>query len=534
MPDAVITPRSLRDASSRLVDFWSSQPLRNKWVAVLLALFIAGLCIARAYAALIASEDFTTDAFMIFDGAWRILNGQRPHTDFYSHLGFLTYAPEVVGLWISRGTAYSFGYSQALVAALLGGWAFLLARRRMFDIPTILFTLAIVIMAVAPFAPGFPPLNFGAGMVYNRWGYALLALIFLEGFGGHKRLSSKDELWGGISTGIVLAFSFFLKITVVVAAILLLIALIPRRSQLRIRWTGIIAAMLLVSLPFAFYYRFQISPLVHDLTMVARAKHIPWRTYQLDGMIQHIALMIVLAVLAASIYAAKGARSVVSILVAGIAISIAGVAMLLGDHEYTGFPLAAFFSIVLCDAIAASGFESSLNELRAAVLMVASVSVIALLAGGVMGISYGVLERVRGGGRSARLDTPAWEGFSFTGDDKPYADFFNDGYLLLRKNRRDGETVLPLHTSDPFSYGLGIKPSRGGAMFLQYRTTFSDNSRPLPEWLVGQADLVLVPIGVEAGTIDQGLMPYLPYIKSHYSEIGVGRYWRLFRRRPAF
>jgi hypothetical protein len=497
----------------------------------LLVIFIVAVCIARAYAALIASEDFTTDAFMIFDGAWRIMNGQRPHTDFYSHLGFLTYAPEVVGLWLARGTAYSFGYSQALVAALLGCWAFLLARRRMADVPAILFTLAILLITVAPFAPGFPPLNFGAGMVYNRWGYALLALVFLEAFGGRKLLTPRDEFWGGISTGAVLALSFFLKVTVVAAALLLLIALIPRRTQLRTRWTGIIIAAVLTTLPFAFYYRFHFGPLVHDLIMVGRAKHIPWRTYQLDGMVENVALVIVIALLAAFVVRRKtNSRAALSVVIAGVAISIAGVAMLLGDHEYTGFPLAAFFSIIVCDEVAAAARDSALNEFRASVLLVASVSIVALLAGGIMGVCYGVLERVRAQAQSAQLDSPVWRGFSFTSDDRPFADFFNDGFALIRENRRPGETVLPLHSSDPFSYGLTIRPSRGGAMFLQDRTTFSAASRPSPEWLVGQANLVLVPKGIYQGTVDPGLKPYLPYIKAHYNEVAEGKLWELFRR----
>lgn len=99
---------------------------------------------------------------------------------------------------------------------------------------------------------------------------------------------------------------------------------------------------------------------------------------------------------------------------------------------------------------------------------------------------------------------------------------------MIQANRREGETVIALHTTDPFSHGLGIKPPRGGAMFLQYRTTFSDNSRPTPEWLVGQADLVLVP--TDANVLVPGLSAYLPYIASHYHEAAESKHWRLFRR----
>src|ERR1700758_1262466 len=95
--------RLLTRAPELLLRAWNTRLLKRKWVIVALILLLAVLSAARCFAALIASEDFTTDAFMVFDGAWRILNGQRPHIDFYSHVGVLTFVPEVIGLWIARG-----------------------------------------------------------------------------------------------------------------------------------------------------------------------------------------------------------------------------------------------------------------------------------------------------------------------------------------------------------------------------------------------------------------------------------------------
>jgi hypothetical protein len=168
------------------------------------------------------------------------------------------------------------------------------------------------------------------------------------------------------------------------------------------------------------------------------------------------------------------------------------------------------------------------SDLRAALVLLVCVSLAALYTGGFLSIGYGVVERLRHQATSAHLNTPVWSGFSFTSDDKPYADLINDAFTLVQANRRPGETVLPLHSSDPFSYGLGIKPPLGGAMFLQDGTTFSANSRPTPEWLVGHATLVLVPARNE--NFITALEPNMPYVYSHYREIAVGRYWRLFRR----
>ena len=58
---------------------------------------------------------YSHDAFMVLDGAWRMLNGQRPHLDFNSMIGPAAYLPTVVGFRLASNTSAGFGYGQALV-----------------------------------------------------------------------------------------------------------------------------------------------------------------------------------------------------------------------------------------------------------------------------------------------------------------------------------------------------------------------------------------------------------------------------------
>ena len=53
---------------------------------------------------------YTWDGFLVLDGAWRMLNGQRPHVDFNSIIGPAAYLPTVVGLVLASNTAAGFGY----------------------------------------------------------------------------------------------------------------------------------------------------------------------------------------------------------------------------------------------------------------------------------------------------------------------------------------------------------------------------------------------------------------------------------------
>src|SRR5579862_6506066 len=60
---------------------------------------------------------FGHDIFVPLDGAWRILNGQRPVTDFYAQLGPLYHLLNAAGLALAGGDSRGLGYAAFLAAA---------------------------------------------------------------------------------------------------------------------------------------------------------------------------------------------------------------------------------------------------------------------------------------------------------------------------------------------------------------------------------------------------------------------------------
>ena len=318
---------------------WRFPLLKQTWGKLLLIVAIVGLCVVRAYVGLIGTRVFSHDAFMLLDGAWRMLNGQRPHIDFYSHVGFLTYLPTEIGLRISGGTAWGLGYGQALVALLVGIWTFLLGRKRLADVPLTLMCIGVVLMAVAPFALGFSPMKPTPAMLYNRQGYALAALILLEAFQPATRYAEREDLWGGISTGVILAILFFLKITYFAVALFLLATLVPCRVQSRTRWLGIAAGLIAVTGAGCAYYGFHMGPLVHDLMTTGGSKHIYLGWYSIDGVLQEAGIVAALAVSAALLlYVYRERNAAVAVALAGVAVAFAGTLMIFGNYEQIGFP----------------------------------------------------------------------------------------------------------------------------------------------------------------------------------------------------
>ncbi len=491
------------------------------------------LCGLRAYIGLIGTRDFSHDAFMLFDGAWRMLNGQRPHIDFYSHVGYLTYLPTVVGLWLARGTAWGFGYGQALAGLLAGFWAYWLGRKRLADVPLVLMCLSVVLMTVAPFALGFSPIKPTPGMIYNRQGYAFLALVLLEAVEQVKPPAERDEFWGGVSSGSILAILFFLKITYFAAALLLLGLLFPSRTQTKQRWLGLAGGLLAVTVASCAYYSFRMGPMVHDLITIGGGKHIRFGWYLLDIVLQDAAIAIALAVAAALLLSASGSqRAGLAVILAGVAIALAGTAMIFGNYEQVGFPLAVFLAIVVLNHVILRVPQRRLapDFFQAAVLVFGSAVIAGSLLSGAIGMTFALGQRVLAH-HTQNFKMARLSGFTTGPDDDWYAQLVNDGVPLVERFKRPNDTLMSLDFTNPFSYGLGMHPAHGGTPVFQFGTTFNDRFRPSPEFLMGAADLVAVPKKASDPTLDDNVPRlYGPYLKSHFHLVGESRDWRLYRR----
>lgn len=120
------------------------------------------------------------DTFIVLDGGWRALNGQRPHADFYSAFGPLQYLIAAAGLKLAGLRVEGLAYATAGVGAVLGIWAWVLVRRRLKAWPALLALAFLVMFALAPFPYGEPFYMTGYAMQYNRIGYVLASLILLE------------------------------------------------------------------------------------------------------------------------------------------------------------------------------------------------------------------------------------------------------------------------------------------------------------------------------------------------------------------
>ena len=498
-------PGVLERLASRIVAAWAAPLLRSRWAHAALLLAVVNICAARARIGLGAMQMFSHDAFMPLDGAWRLLNGQRPHIDFYSFVGVLAYAPTAIGLLLSHGGSQAFGYAQALQSLVLGVWAYLLARKRLPDVPAVLFTLALTLLAATPFALGYSPLEISPATTYNRYGYAALALIMLEAFAQRKR----SDFWGGASTGALLVILFFLKVSYFAGAVVLLAALMPCRLQTLRRWAGIGAGLAALALPFCTYYGFQMLPMIRDLAMVAGAKRVHPRAYLFDSIFTDVAAIAGFGALTALVlFSSERSRAAKATLIASLAVSCTGLFLIFGNCEPHGLPLSLFFLLI---AVGQFDFRTSgiPHLFQGVVLVWASVFTVAALTPSVLAFA---------------------SAFSVKAPEYAYQTFVDDGLKLLRQNQKPDDTVMSLDFTNPFSFQLGMKPAPGGTTALQFQTTFSDAHRPSAERLFGSAKLVMVPKKFSDGTLQESIPRlYGPYLNSHFKLVAESAQWRLYR-----
>ena len=255
-PQPAYSPRQTPAFRRKYLSFQSVFAVEAALIALSVAKGFIGAGPIRAY---------THDSWVFLDGAWRIMNGQLPHRDFYSALGFLCYMPTLIGLQFSRG-ASAINWGQCLLGCVITLLSVPLVLKRMRQPFSVLYCVALTVITISPFSIGEFFTVGTQAVFYNRMGYALLGIILAEcacPSGDERPWGS--EFRGGLLIGSIIGFAFFLKFTVAVFGLLLIFTTIPVRPQSRGRWLGMGSSILIAVTAGLAYLQFNVSALLGDL-----------------------------------------------------------------------------------------------------------------------------------------------------------------------------------------------------------------------------------------------------------------------------
>jgi len=543
------------DLLSPLWRFWSGSWLHgNGWLASTgVVLLISALTAATSP---IHARLYGHDIFFLLDNGWRALHGQRVHLDYSSAWGPLTFLLIAGGLAVSGASVAAIGYTNALVALITGLWAAWLAAARSRSVTMIAYPCLVALLVAAPFALGDPPLSTSHGMVYNRYGYALLAIIMIECFQPNAESKSSPRTWiEPVLTGCAASLLLFLKITYFLVALLFLAASLLFWSRRKARAVGNLTGFVAVTLIFLAYLRFDVSAMVSDLLAAgaARSGSLGAR-HEFTSIAEAVRPAVLLGILAFGCTRLSGTSKTVAprwqvgrYCLTAIAVVAADCMLCLTNAQSSTYPLAAIFALVLMLSIEpwllSSAPVGSRTE-AAFLLAIAGVLAAPLALEQVAGLAYGLMEATSNSNptgvlrfESPRLrplvlyDLPAGDIDRYS-NGREYVASLNDGMRLLAAYTGPMDKVATLDMFNPFAYALDREPIRGGIAAAAYRYTLDDHHHPSPARFFGDAAVVMVPKypASPAMFFDGYRKIYQPAMEREFRLEAESARWKLYRR----
>lgn len=524
---------------------------RARWAGLAFVLALLLYLVAIAGLATGPINVFHNDALILLDDAWRIVNGQVPHRDFYSPLGPLEYGIIGFGMLLSHGGPQALAIGTAVFGLGAGLWGWQLARCRMPVLFGLLSITWLILTSTSPTPLGFDPRFLSCAMIYNRQGYALLGIILLECAFARE----KHSFWSGASSGAALILLGFLKLNFFGIAGLLLFATVPlSRTELSRTW-GLIAGSAATVLAFLAYPRFSIWAFVTDMRSAIQGRG---STLNLHGTIDGImkcassgSVWMVLVGTVALVYLTEPEkrlqRQSVTFTILSLIVLLSGPFFVQTNALESGCELAPLWLIILLDRLSAIHLRRT--ESKGLTMGLVAMCLGGIVAGVLPDVASTVvlLEYQSPEKKSLALGiaAPGMEHFriydssSFyatntrggDGDGTYFAKCLNDGLALLRAQSKPDESIISLGFYNPFSYLLHRKPAAGSS-FLLVGNSISKAHMPGSNQVFDHADLMILPEyeGTHQSS-DQYIQSYYrPYLLEHFHFVARSQFWSLYRR----
>jgi hypothetical protein len=477
----------------------------HRGVIALLVVLTLELAFAIASAHCPSINSMVCDVFTLLDGGYRVTLGQRPHVDFYSPLGAFCLLLLAGGIKMG-GFASAFAYVHAGMVIAVVAWTWALLRSRTSAVLTGVVAVWLGVLAVAPRSLGFPPPMITYAMQYNRWGWALLSVAFIELF--LPRRDGSVRIAAGVSTGVIAGLLLLLKANYFAAVVLaILLRLIVSRFQWK--WAaGLVGGFLGVATAGFWYLRFNFAAFMADLRLLASVQHLSTRVanvVQLTLANVPDLSFLVMAMLVALLYARWARPSSTHVLrVAALPVAIAalGIVTCSANYQVLQIPVIYLAIFLLVEQVRRTGSDCG-SEGRVAFLMIFLIATGAIAkplfddlatlfaAGAKTSASDAPQDwprlaaaavsdlRIEPGPRDISTDAVrgglragATEWREDSGTAYPYVLWFNAGADLLRDRVPAHPRVLVFDLSNPFSLALGLTPPEGDALFWHFQRDF--------------------------------------------------------------
>lgn len=502
------------------------------------------------------------DVFILLDGAWRILSGQSPHTDFHNPIGSMTYFLIAGGMKFSDVSLNGIVYGSVFFLLAAASWGGLIFFGRLPPAYALLMTLFVATLSVATRPLGYHPSVTTYAMIYNRYAWVLLILVLVQLFVADGRETKWKNRFDAASVGLLLGFLFYCKISYfIVGAAAVGVALVLRP---RLRSAVFLTAGCFVLICLGAWLALGVSAAeyVRDIHSAGQAQSLAHRLRTLVRALAHNFWQVPLA--AAVWYLLAKPRDwrnreawpdTLRVTAVYLFILTAALFLTVGNaEERSDIPLFFVAGIVLLHNVGRLGAQSLVPALRDRDWKyLISVGIVVVFFGNIfskdiMSIGYSIAGSISSAGketvtnriaadslrnfvipRNAQWRTAYWLANEFPGR-------INDGLSLLQRHASSDTRLLVLALTDPFSFALGLPPAKGVLAWWDLNYSFNEQAHPAPSHLFAEANYVMVPIlreedkGCCQPTVHVLLDLYGQYLKAHFFEIGRSGSWILMKR----
>lgn len=499
---------------------------------------------------------------MLLGEAWRILCGQVPHTDFHNPIGPLPYFLIALGMKVSDPSLAGYVFGNVLFLLIVSSWGAAIFFGRMRPAYAFLLTLFVAVMTVATRPLGYDPSITTYAMIYNRYGWVLLTLAFVQLFVAPEKHSPTKTRADAASVGLLLGLLFYCKITFFIFGIAGLALAAVLRAPLRKELAFAAAGFALVCI--AAWATLGVVPAdyVKDVLAAGHAQSFDARLWQLIKALAHNFWQVPLAGVIWLLLAVEPFRrkqvswhgalelSLVYFFILGAALALT----VLNTVERSDVPFFFVAGIILLYQAERTWVLAPSSDFKAknwkhiastAIVTCAFFANIVVKDIWSIGNSFlGSLHTKSAEAETQKFDsarlrnfripaTSQWRTAYWQASEVPAA--INDGLQLVRRHVGNDDQIVVLALTDPFSFALGLVPPKDVPLWWDLNISFDMSVHPSPEHMFGRADYVLYPLlrksdeGCCQETVETLLTLYGDYLGKHFIPEERSSSWALLK-----
>ncbi|MFN2476897.1 MAG: hypothetical protein ABR526_11235 [Chthoniobacterales bacterium] len=501
---------------------------------------------------------FGHDVMVLLEGGWKWKWGFRPHTDYYSPFGALTFLLVALGIDLTGSLVQALPAATCIVAALALPMALYGTFSRLHPIAAFAATILLIAAAVTPHELRFDSTVWSYAAVYNRWAYALFGVAIVTIALRPTMAWSRRDWADGLIAGACVMSLIFLKISYGLLAAAIFIGFAPFRRRSAGYWLGALLSGVLVVLFVGLLLRWGFSLLLADMQIASKARHgldaaqfLKWAgslRSDLVALSSLAALWFICGVVFGR--AAIICRFINALLLLG-GFGVSAAAILMTNSPLGGLqesPVTGLGALVFLGGILSDCWNKRLTEdwRRVAVAVVTCAAAAALALFVVAPVTGRDLKSISEAARfkankSSLLpletfQTGPLQGLQIKdfGGDPPlpttYVGKVNDGLELLARTGNSHRSVAALDFANAFNVARGVKASRTAPTVWQLGFVFSATSAPALDRVFNGEDVIMIP--VRFGDGNQGNITvirqlYGAYLDERYVLAGESEQWQL-------